>query len=224
VHYKSTLPSSNSKAVMEKRFTVVKTTRVVSLSGLKTLSFPLTELFYEQGWGLDWKKADPIIRTVLKPTVLSLPSKLWSWSVNDTMKAITAQQDAAKTYIVREIWRKYPLTSVEKERANWLKTAKSTKDDALLKFPRTETEILRDKFFNLLHNDPTSDPWLHRIFRKQYQRGHTFVRNQIVYQGNGYSCKRLTRNTVTLEVAGLSKGKRITLKLKCRHIIQQIPR
>jgi hypothetical protein len=32
---------------MEKRFTVVKTTRVVSLSGLKTLSFPLTELFYE---------------------------------------------------------------------------------------------------------------------------------------------------------------------------------
>jgi Neuraminidase (sialidase) len=26
---------------------VVKTTRVVSLSGLKTLSFPLTELFYE---------------------------------------------------------------------------------------------------------------------------------------------------------------------------------
>jgi Asp-tRNA(Asn)/Glu-tRNA(Gln) amidotransferase A subunit family amidase len=32
---------------MEKRFTVVKTTRVVSLSGLKTLSFPLTELFYD---------------------------------------------------------------------------------------------------------------------------------------------------------------------------------
>jgi hypothetical protein len=47
VHYKSTLPSNNPKAVME-RFTVVKTTRVVSLSGLKTLSFPLTELFYEK--------------------------------------------------------------------------------------------------------------------------------------------------------------------------------
>ncbi|HCV32765.1 MAG TPA: hypothetical protein DGO89_23025, partial [Microcoleaceae bacterium UBA9251] len=47
VHYKSTLPSNNPKAVMEKRFTVVKTTRVVSLSDLKTLSFPLTELFYE---------------------------------------------------------------------------------------------------------------------------------------------------------------------------------
>ncbi|MCY7383048.1 MAG: hypothetical protein LH628_10810, partial [Microcoleus sp. CAN_BIN18] len=44
VHYKSTQESNNPKAVME-RFTVVKTTRVVFLSGLKTLSFPLTEYF-----------------------------------------------------------------------------------------------------------------------------------------------------------------------------------
>jgi len=46
VHYKSTLPPSNPKAVME-RFTAVKTARAVSLSGLKPLSFPLTEFFYE---------------------------------------------------------------------------------------------------------------------------------------------------------------------------------
>jgi hypothetical protein len=103
-----------------------------------------------------------------------------------------------------------------------LKTAKSTKNDALLKFPLSETEILRDNLFDLLHNDPTANPWLHRIFRKQYQRGHTFVKNQIVDRGGGYSCKRLTRNTVTLEVAGLSKGKRIALKLKCRHVSGQI--
>ena len=38
--------SSNSKAVMDKeRFKAVETARVVSLSGLKTLSFPLTEFF-----------------------------------------------------------------------------------------------------------------------------------------------------------------------------------
>ncbi|OKH60770.1 hypothetical protein NIES2130_01390 [Scytonema sp. HK-05] len=41
-----------------------------------------------------------------------------------------------------------------------------------------------------------------------------------MYQGGGYSCKRLTRNTIQLEVAGLIKGKRITLKLRCRHIIK----
>jgi hypothetical protein len=80
------------------------------------------------------------------------------------MKAIAAQQEAAKVYLVREMGRKYPLSAVEKERTNWLKTAKSTKNDALLKFPKAETEILRDNLFDLLHNDPTANPWLHRIF------------------------------------------------------------
>jgi transposase len=173
-------------------------------------------------WGLDGQKADPIVRTILKATDINLPSKLWEWSISDRMKAIAAPQEAAKVYLVREIWRKYPLSPVEKERINWLKTAKSTKNDALLKFPLSETEILRNNLFDLLHNDPTDNPWLHRIFRKQYQRGHTFVKNQIVDRGGGYSCKRLTRNTLTLEVAGLSKGKRIALKLKFRHVSGQI--
>lgn len=172
-----------------------------------------------KGWGYEWKKADPIVCTIQKATDINLPSKLWEWSISDTMKAIAAPQEAAKVYVVREIWRKYPLSPVEKERTNWLKRAKSTKNDALLKFPKAETNILRDNLFDLLHNDPTANPWLHRIFRKQYQRGHTFVKNQIVDHGGGYSGKRLTRNTVTLEAAGLSKGKRIGLKLKCRHIV-----
>ena len=142
-----------------------------------------------QGWGLDWRKADSIIRTILKPSDIGLPAKLWEWSVNDAMKAITAQQEAAKVFIVRAIYQK-------------------TKDEAQ-----------RRRLLDLMNNDPTTDPWLHRMFRKQYQRGHAFVRNHIVYQNNGYTCKRLTRNTVQLEVAGLVKGKRIALKLKCRHII-----
>src|SRR4028119_1541659 len=176
-----------------------------------------------KGCGLDGQKADPIVRTILKATDINLPSKLWEWSISDTMKAIAAQQEAAKVYVVRGIGRTYPLSAVEKERTKWLKTAKSTKNDALLKFPLSETEIWRDNLFDLLHNDPTANPWLHRIFRKQYQRRHTFVKNQIVYQRGDYSCKRLTRNTVTLEVAGLSKGQRIPGKLKCRHVSGHIP-
>ncbi len=142
-----------------------------------------------QGWGLDWKKADPIIRTILQPANIGLPAKLWEWSVNDAMKAISAAQDAAKSFISKAIYQ------------------------------RTKDELERARLLNLLHNDPTADSWLHRVFRQQYQRGHTFVKNQIVYQSQGYSCKRLTRNTVQLEVAGLVKGKRVILKLKCRHII-----
>ena len=94
-----------------------------------------------KGWRLGWKNADPIVRTILKATDINLPSKLWEWSISDTMKAIAAPQEAAKVYLVREIWCKYPLSTVEKERTNWLKTAKSTKNDALLKFQKAETEI-----------------------------------------------------------------------------------
>jgi len=106
-----------------------------------------------KGCGLDSLKADPIVRTILKATDINLPSKLWEWSISDTMKAIAAQPEAAKVYVVRGIGRTYPLSAVEKERTKWLKTAKSTKNDALLKFPKAATEILRDNLFDLLHND-----------------------------------------------------------------------
>ncbi|NMG07897.1 zinc ribbon domain-containing protein [Brasilonema sp. UFV-L1] len=143
-----------------------------------------------QGWGLDWKKADPIVRTVLKPDDIGLPGKLWEWSVNDTMKAISAQQESAKTFLTQDIYN------------------------------HTNDPDKRKRLIDLLKTNPTVDNWLHRQFRKQYLKGHTFVRNQIVYQGAGYSSKRLTRNTIQLEVAGLTRGKRITLKLRCRHIIK----
>jgi IS605 OrfB family transposase len=162
--------------------------QIMSLCGIpRALTY--NKLGSLQGWGLDWKKADSIIRTVVKPSDIELPSKLWEWSVNDTMKSISAQQEAAKTFIIRAIYQ------------------------------HTDAIVERERLIHLLKTDPLSDNWLHRIFRSQYKRGHTFVRNQIVYQSQGYYCKRLTRNTVKLEIQGLSKGKRITLKLKCRHIL-----
>jgi hypothetical protein len=139
---------------------------------------------------LDWKKANPIIRTIIEPLDIQLPAKLWEWAVSDTMKAISATQKAAKTFIIRVIYR----------------------------FTDDKSERLR--LLDLLKTDPTNDNWLHRQFRKFYQRGHTSVCNQIVYQDAGYTCKRLTRNTVQLEVAGVEKGKRIKFKLKCRHILK----
>jgi IS605 OrfB family transposase len=163
--------------------------RIMHLCGIPR-SLTYNKLGSVRGWGLDWKKADPIVRTILQSDKIGLPAKLWEWSVNDTMKAITAAQEAAKSFIYKVIYQ------------------------------RTKDEMERTRLLDLLHKDPTSDNWLHRVFRQQYHRGHTFVRNQIVYQNNGYTCKRLTRSTVRLEVAGLVKGKRIILKLKCRHIIR----
>ena len=53
-----------------------------------------------QGWQLDWRKADPIIRKIIHPSQLGIPSKLFEWSVNDCMKAIAAQQEAAIVYLL----------------------------------------------------------------------------------------------------------------------------
>ncbi len=90
------------------------------------------------GWGLDWKKADKIVRTMMQPADIGLPSKLWEWSVNDTMKAIGAQQEAAKTFLGRKIHQ------------------------------RTDDKEELQKLVKFLKDNPTQNNWLHRQFRKQY--------------------------------------------------------
>lgn len=176
------------------------------------------------GWSLDWKFAAPYIRPICPPSSVGLDKsrKVWEWSVNDCMKAISAQQAAAKVFLTRKIYQRYPRTDVEKERHKWLgaKPSKAKKAQGLLRFPVTEVESKRDQLLRLLNTDPTADNWLHRQFRAQYLPGHTFVGNQIVYQGAGYWCKRLTRNTVELKVSGINaRGEKISLKLKCRHVV-----
>ena len=141
-----------------------------------------------KGWGLHWKKAAPIIRKVLHPNEIGLPSKLFEWSVNDCFKAITAQQEAAKTFLIRGIYR------------------------------HTSNEDERLRLINFLKTNPTTDNWLHRQFRKQYLRGHTYLRNQVVYQKSGYKAIRLSRYRVKLLVQGLTKGKRIALVVKTNRL------
>ncbi|MGD1909881.1 MAG: hypothetical protein ACFB2X_03155 [Rivularia sp. (in: cyanobacteria)] len=179
-----------------------------------------------QGWGLHWKGADKIVRELCPPQQ-ELPGKLREWAVNDCFKAISAQQEAAKVFIRREIWRRYPHTCVEKARKSWHEEQvkelgeKCKKEDkerlweqALVDFPANEAEVRRNYLFGLLYQDPTKDPELHRIFRKLYVPGHTFLRNQIVYQGQGYTATRLKRNLILLEVQGLRRGLHIAVVIR----------
>ena len=140
------------------------------------------------GWGLNWKKADPIIRKIIHPSQLGVPSKLFEWSVSDCFKAIKAQQEAAKTFIIRKIYQKY-----------------SSQED-------------RQRLIELLKNNPTANNWLHRHFRKQYLRGHTYLRNQVVYQKQGYKATRISRYRIRLEVQSLTRGQRITLIIKSNRL------
>lgn len=148
---------------------------------------------------------------------------LREWAISDCFKAITAQQKAAKVYIGRAIWRRIPIANQEQQRKSWLaqqlsqlsKKAniadkESLWNEALLVFPVTEEENDRKYLFDLLYNNPTKNNWLHKTFRNLYVPGHTYVRNQIVYQSQGYKATRLKRNLIQIDVQGLKRGKKIT--------------
>lgn len=53
--------------------------RIMHLCGIpRALTY--NKLGSIQGWGLDWRKADSIVRTVMQPSNIELPAKLWEWS------------------------------------------------------------------------------------------------------------------------------------------------
>ncbi len=183
-----------------------------------------------QGWGQHWKFADKTVRD-LCPSQEQLPGKLREWAVNDCFKAITAQQEAATVFVRREIWRKHPLTNNEKQRKVWYeskiselgkKCKKEQKEllweQALTAFPAKDVEIRRNYLWNLLYTDPTKDSQLHGIFRKHYVPGHTFVRNQIVCQSQGYTATRLKRNLIKIEVQSLVRGHTIALVVRSQRV------
>ncbi|NEO65718.1 MAG: transposase, partial [Moorea sp. SIO4G2] len=156
------------------------------LSTMKKLGVVRSESYNKLGsishWGLDWKKAYPEVRSFRTPESLGLPSKLMEWTVSDVAKAITAQQAACTEAVVKKIYKKFPGKDNQKKRKELCKQLKTL------------------AFLN--------NSLLHRLVRKEFQRGHSWVKNQIVYQQGGYKCKRLSRQTYQLELAGLRRGKR----------------
>ncbi|NEO90659.1 MAG: transposase [Moorea sp. SIO3G5] len=156
------------------------------LSIMRKLGIVRSESYNKLGsisqWGLDWKKAYPEVRSFRTPDSLGLPSKLMEWTVSDVAKAITASQAACIDAVTRKIYKRFPGKENQKTRKELCKQLKS---------------------LIFLEN-----PLLHRLVRKEFQRGHSWVKNQIVYQQGGYKCKRLSRNTYQLELAGLRRGKR----------------
>ena len=160
--------------------------RTELLTTMRRLGVVRSETYNKLGsvnyWGLDWKKAYPLVRAFRTPESLGLPSKLMEWTVSDVSKAIGAQQAACIEALRRDIWRRYPGNENESKRKDCYKQLSST--------------------------DFLGNSFLHRIVRKQYQRGHSWVRNQIVYQQGGYTCKRISRHQYQLELAGLQRGKR----------------
>ncbi|AOX03407.1 transposase [Moorena producens PAL-8-15-08-1] len=171
------------------------------LQVMKKLGIVRAESYNKLGsinhWGLDWKKAYPEIRSFRTNESLGLPSKLMEWTVSDVAKAITASQAACTEAVIKKIYKRFPGKGNQKIRKELCKQLKTL---AFL-----------------------DSPLLHRLIRKEFQRGHSWVKNQIVYQQGGYKCQRLSRNTYQLELAGLRRGKRNKIVVKSnRQISGQI--
>ncbi|AOY83811.1 zinc ribbon domain-containing protein [Moorena producens JHB] len=165
---------------------IAKSVELELLSTMKKLGVVRSESYNKLGsisyWGLDWKKAYPEVRSFRSPESLGLPSKLMEWTVSDVAKAITASQAACTEAVIKKVYKRFPGKDNQKKRKELCKQLKTVAflDNSLL----------------------------HRFVRKEFQRGHSWGKNQIVYQQGGYKCKRLSRNTYQLEIAGLKRGKR----------------
>ncbi len=173
-------------------------TQIVPVVGMsKSVDFELLQVMKKLGvvraesynklgsinhWGLDWKKAIPEVKSFRTPNTLGLPAKLMDWTINDVAKAITASQAACTDAVVKKIYKRLPGKENQKARIE-----------------------LGQQLLTLAFLD---NPLLHRLIRKEFKRGHSWVKNQIVYQQVGYKCRRLSRNTYQLELAGLRRGKR----------------
>ncbi|NEP49504.1 MAG: transposase [Moorea sp. SIO3C2] len=177
---------------------MTKSVELELLSTMKKLGVVRSESYNKLGsishWGLDWKKAYPEVRNFRKPESLGLPSKLMEWTVSDVAKAITAQQAACTDAITKKLYKRFPGKKNQRARKELCKQLKTL---AFL-----------------------DNPLLHRLVRKEFQRGRSSVNNQIVYQQGGYSCKRLSRHTYQLELAGLKRGKRNRIIVKSNRKIK----
>ncbi|NEO36459.1 MAG: transposase [Moorea sp. SIOASIH] len=177
---------------------MTKSVETELLQVMKKLGIVRSESYNKLGsishWGLDWKKSYPEVRTFRKPESLGLPSKLMEWTVSDVAKAITAQQAACTDAITKKLYKRFPGKKNQRARKELCKQLKTL---AFL-----------------------DNPLLHRLVRKEFQRGRSWVNNQIVYQQGGYSCKRLSRHTYQLELAGLKRGKRNRIIVKSNRKIK----
>ncbi|WAN70193.1 transposase [Moorena producens JHB] len=165
---------------------ITKSVEIELLFTMKKLGIVRSESYNKLGsishWSLDWKKAIPEVKSFRTPDTLGLPAKLMDWTINDVAKAITASQAACTDAVIKKIYKRFPGKDNQKTRKELCQQLKTL---AFL-----------------------DNPLLHRLVRKEFQRGHSWVKNQIVYQQVGYNCKRLSRNTYQLELAGLQKRKR----------------
>ena len=103
----------------------------------------------------------------------------------DVIDDIHACQAAAKTFVIRDIYRQ-------------------VQDEDKRKFMVGKLNSL--EFLNHV--------WLHQLVRNQYKRGHTYVNNQIVLYPENYTVERGKNGVTWLNIMSRVNGKRIPLRFR----------
>jgi len=107
----------------------------------------------------------------------------WKETLRDAKGDITANMESAKVKARRSIWR-------------------HTQDQAEQKRLFTALKI----------NDWTRDPYLRRVMRKYWARGHNHTHNQIIVRSDSYTTFQLG-GRAWIKIPGLTKGQRIAIPL-----------
>ena len=107
----------------------------------------------------------------------------WKETLRDAKGNITANMEAAKVKARRCIWR-------------------HTQDQAEQKRLFTALKI----------NDWTRDPYLRRVMRRYWVRGHNHTHNQLIVRSDNYTTFQLG-GRAWIKIPGLTKGQRIALPL-----------
>ncbi len=147
-------------------------------------------------WGISHQKLYKEFQKTNPPELYKLPQKQWQKTFERVINDIHACQEAAKTIVIRKIYRHFKPEIDEQG-----KEIKST--------------TFRDELIKSLKTlDWMQYPLLHRWMRQAYHRGHTYVNNQIcVGISNGAVVKRISRNVVSVTIGGDSIGNRQYEKL-----------
>ena len=109
----------------------------------------------------------------------------------------------------------------------WKETLRDAKDDiamtveaakvkarqAIRRHTRDEAERKR-LYTTLKANQFAADPYLSRVMRKVWRRGHNHTHNQIIVRSDNYTTfQRTEGGKVWLKIPGLEKGKRVAIPL-----------
>ena len=125
---------------------------------------------------------------------------------------------------IRDAWlktgRTFPvLANAWKEtlhdaKANIVMTVEAAKVKVRQAISRHTSDIqARKKFYSLLKNNQfTNDPYLMRVMRKYWHRGHNHTYNQIIVRSDSYTTFQLG-GRAWIKIPGLERGQRIAIPL-----------